>query len=285
MRGALAAAGLRERITRNDGNHLPGSPPISPCRESIVVDHPDIPADDAREAEFVTLLTSHQLDIYLYVHSLMPDPHEAADIIQGTNVVLWEKRHQFQMATDFRAWAFQIARYELSEQRARRKRKGVSFSDALIDELTLQSPSYTTGDDDLMDGLRRCVPQLAARDRELLIQRYSSQTTCESIAQSLGTSRPLGLQGPQPYSTRATRMCGPVRRYTEVAMNGPTFPGDCPDFRGLPRSGGPKMGLSPLAADQLRALADMACDGVLREDDAAQLEQLLHGNVEGSGST
>ena len=151
-----------------------------------MVDRPDIPADDAREAEFVALLTSHQLDIYLYVHSLMPDPHEAADIIQGTNVVLWEKRHQFQMATDFRAWAFQIARYELSEQRARRKRKGVSFSDALIDELALQSPSYTTGDDDLMDGLRRCVPQLAARDRELLVQRYSSQTTCESIAQSLG---------------------------------------------------------------------------------------------------
>ena len=63
-------------------------------------------------------------------------------------------------------------------------------------------------------------------------------------------------------------------------MNGTTFPGDCPDFRVPPRSGRSKMGLSPLPADELRALADMACDGVLREDDAAQLERLLHGNIE-----
>jgi RNA polymerase sigma-70 factor, ECF subfamily len=157
--------------------------------EAAVVDRTNIPDDEAREAEFVRLLTSYQLDIYLYIHSLMPDFAESADIVQDTNTVLWEKRKRFEMGTDFRAWAFQIARYELSEHRAKRKRSGLCFSDALVDELAIHVPRYTHADEDLMDDLRRCVAQLAARDRELLDQRYSSRATCDSIAKAI--SRPV----------------------------------------------------------------------------------------------
>lgn len=150
--------------------------------------HTNIPNDEASEAAFVRLLTSHQLDITLYVHSLMPDQNEAAEIIQGTNAVLWEKRGQFEMSTDFRAWAFQIARYELLEWRAKRRRNSVCFSDAMIDELALQAPHHAIADNGLLDGLRRCVAQLTAQDHELLNQRYASGKTCESIAKSIGRS-------------------------------------------------------------------------------------------------
>ena len=145
--------------------------------------------DEAREAEFVRLLTSHQLDIYLYVHSLMSNSEEAADIVQETNTVLWAKRNLFQIGTEFRAWAFQIARYELAEHRAERKRRGLCFSDALVDELALRAPRHAHADDDLMDELRRCVAQLTTMDRELLSRRYALQSTCEAIAKSL--SRPI----------------------------------------------------------------------------------------------
>ena len=151
-----------------------------------MVDHATRPDDDARGAEFVRLITSHQLDIYLYVHSLLPDPNEAAEIVQDTNVVLWEKRNQFDTATDFRAWAFQIARYKLLEYRAQRKQNCLCFSDVLIDELSLQAPRYAKADNDLIDGLRRCIARLVARDRELLSQRYSSMTTCANIAKAIG---------------------------------------------------------------------------------------------------
>ena len=63
---------------------------------------------EAHETEFVGLLTGHQSDIYLYLRSLVLNPDEASDILQDTNLVLWEKRGQFQMGTNFRAWAFQI---------------------------------------------------------------------------------------------------------------------------------------------------------------------------------
>ena len=115
----------------------------------------------------------------------MPDPDEAAEIVQDTNVVLWEKRNQFDPARDFRAWAFQIARYELLERRAQRRRKCLCFSDALIDELALQAPAYATSDDAVLDDMRRCIAQLPVRDREILSQRYSSLVSCERIAASM----------------------------------------------------------------------------------------------------
>jgi RNA polymerase sigma-70 factor, ECF subfamily len=156
---------------------------------SIAVNHPNTPDDEAGEAAFVRLLTSHQLDITLYVHSLVPDQNEAAEIIQSTNTILWEKRSQFVMSTNFRAWAFQIARYELLEWRAKRRRNSVCFSDAMIDELALQAPSHAIADTGLLDELRRCVAQLTVQDHELLTKRYTSGKTCESIAKSIG--RPI----------------------------------------------------------------------------------------------
>ena len=151
-----------------------------------MVDRANIPNDEAQGAEFVRLLTSHQLDIFFYVRSLVPDPNEVADIVQDTALVLWEKRKQSGEIRDFRAWAFQIARYKVLEHRAQRKRKGLCFSDALVDELALQAPRYANVDNDLIDGLQRCVEQLAAGDRELLSQRYSSLTSCENIAKAIG---------------------------------------------------------------------------------------------------
>ena len=113
-------------------------------------------------------------------------PTRSRKSFRTRNLVLWEKRRQFETVRDFRAWAFQIARYKVLEHRAQRKRKCLCFSDALVDELALQAPHYAKVDNDLIDGLRRCVAQLAARDRELLSQRYSSLTSCESIAKAIG---------------------------------------------------------------------------------------------------
>jgi RNA polymerase sigma-70 factor, ECF subfamily len=152
----------------------------------IVVAQTNLPNDEAQGAEFVRLLTTHQLDIYLYVRSLVVDSNEVADIVQDTALVLWEKRNQVGEIRDFRAWAFQIARYKVLEYRAQRKRKGLSFSDALVDELALQAPRFADVNSELIERLQRCVEQLAARDQELLAQRYASQTTCETIAERLG---------------------------------------------------------------------------------------------------
>ncbi len=142
--------------------------------------------DEARGAEFVRLLTTHQPDIYLYLRSLVLDPDEASEILQDTNLVLWEKRGQFQIGTNFRAWAFQIARYKLLQHQAQRQRAGVCFSDALVDELALEMSGSENALEELIDELRRCVALLPAKDRELIGRRYAPRATCYSVAQALG---------------------------------------------------------------------------------------------------
>jgi RNA polymerase sigma-70 factor, ECF subfamily len=152
----------------------------------IAVDHANTPADEAEGSDFVRLFTLHQLDIYLYVRSLILDLNEVAEIVQETNLALWEKREQFEAGRDFRAWAFQFARNKLLQHRDQHKRKCVCFSAVLIDELAIQAPQYANADNDLIDGLRRCIAELAAWDRDLLSQRYTSLATCESIAKAIG---------------------------------------------------------------------------------------------------
>lgn len=151
-----------------------------------MADHMKTPEDESHEAKLVQRLTSHQLDLYLYVRSLVLDVHEVADIVQETNLILWEKREQFDTIVNFRAWAFQIARNKLLQHRDQRKRKHICFSEALVDELAIRAPQYANVDNDLAGDLRRCIAQLAVRDRELLGQRYSATATCESIAKAVG---------------------------------------------------------------------------------------------------
>jgi RNA polymerase sigma-70 factor, ECF subfamily len=149
--------------------------------------NPDGPIDhEAHEKEFVGLLTRHQSDIYLYLRSLVLNPDEASDILQDTNLVLWEKRRQFQTGTNFRAWAFQIARYKLLQSQAHRKREGVCFSDALLEELVLQVSRGNDTFDELIDDLRDCIARLSPEDQDLIGKRYGPHATCGSVADSIG---------------------------------------------------------------------------------------------------
>ncbi len=142
-------------------------------------------ADEARGAEFVRLLTVHQADIYVYLRSLVLDPDEASEILLDTNLVLWEKREQFEIGTNFRAWAFQIARYKLLQHQARRQRACVCFSDALVDELVLHTAAEEAPAR-WIDDLRRCIAALPSRDRELIGRRYAPRATCQSVAEAVG---------------------------------------------------------------------------------------------------
>ena len=142
--------------------------------------------DEAREAEFVRLLTKHQPDIYLYLRSLTLSPDEVSDILQDTNLVLWEKRGQFQMGTNFRAWAFQIAQYKLLQKQVQRRRVCVCFSEALVDELVLQASHCDDTFDELIDDLRSCIAALSPQDRDLIVKRYGPHATCEGIALAIG---------------------------------------------------------------------------------------------------
>ena len=74
-----------------------------------------------KTGDFVQLMIGCQSRLYAFIMSLVCDPEHAADILQQTNIVMWEKSDQFEPGTNFTAWTFQIARYQVLAHRQRRK--------------------------------------------------------------------------------------------------------------------------------------------------------------------
>ena len=75
-------------------------------------------------AEFVGLLTLHQADLWAFIITLMPGDSEVADVLQKTNLVLWNEQKKFKKGTNFLAWSFTIARFEVLTHWKNRKRQG-----------------------------------------------------------------------------------------------------------------------------------------------------------------
>ena len=104
---------------------------------------------DPKELQaFIKLLTEHQANLRAFIVSLMLGSPDVADVLQETNVILWQKRDKFEIGTNFIAWSFQIARYEVHHQRERARRHDkVMFSEELVDLLSdTNSPSAVLKD-------------------------------------------------------------------------------------------------------------------------------------------
>ena len=75
------------------------------------------PPNDNASAEFVSLLTGHQRKLYSFILSLLRNPSDADDVLQETNLVLWQKCNEFEPGTNFGAWAFRVAQFQVMAHR------------------------------------------------------------------------------------------------------------------------------------------------------------------------
>lgn len=133
-------------------------------------------------------LADHAPGIRLYVRSLMPGYEGADDLAQETLLKVWQKREDFAPGSNFKAWAFQIARYLVMNQRRRLANSRVMLLDDelldRIDQLRLEQPAPSV--DDELAALARCIAQLRPEDQRLLQARYVTRTPLKDHAAALG---------------------------------------------------------------------------------------------------
>ena len=144
-------------------------------------------ADD-REAEFISLLTEHQLALKLFVNSLLPGDAAAADVAQEVSATVWKKRADFVPGTNFRAWVFTIARNQVANHRRKRARESgvVVFSDSLQQTIAAELGDQTTDLEHRLRALRHCLQKLPSSDRDLIQHRYFHQTPLGDYASQIG---------------------------------------------------------------------------------------------------
>ena len=135
------------------------------------------PSDEPphQEEEFVSLITRNQRVILGFLMTLVPGSNDAEDILQRTNLVLWRKRDQFQIGTNFKAWAFAIARWEaLAFFKESKRHSWLVFNDELTELVAAQMAVIPEKQLDTMpEALGHCLGKLSQTHREMILERYS----------------------------------------------------------------------------------------------------------------
>lgn len=137
--------------------------------------------------EFLALVEGHQGQIYGFVLSLIGDPHVARDILQEVNLVLWRKSQSFELGTNFRAWAFKIARLQVLAHRKvlARDSKRLLFNDDLLETFANEAEEVDDGYEERSKALQDCLKKLPERQRNVVIKRYLHGVSVTQIATEL----------------------------------------------------------------------------------------------------
>lgn len=142
--------------------------------------------------EFVSLLTDHQEILRSYIISQMPGSPDVRDVLQEVNIVLWEKMRDFELGTNFGAWACTIAYYTILGHRKKLKRnRFLIFNDdlsrVLAEESKDREPAMLEAK---RHALQLCLAKLSPANRDLLDIRYASpKGGLDQIAADTGRSR------------------------------------------------------------------------------------------------
>lgn len=145
--------------------------------------------EDVHE-QFLMLYAAYEQPLRMHVRRLVPSRADADDIMQEVLVVLWRKFGEFRQGSDFRAWAFKVAKYEVLAWRRGHFRDRALLADGVIDLLADQS----LDEDSLLsverEKLRECLSGLEKGQRDLLLAAYQPGNRIQDVA--LHSGRTVG---------------------------------------------------------------------------------------------
>ena len=75
-------------------------------------------------------MTKYERMVYGYILSLVPNWADADEILQETNIRLWEEFEKFQPGTNFAAWAIRVAHFQVLTWRKRGEPQPIGFRSA-----------------------------------------------------------------------------------------------------------------------------------------------------------
>jgi RNA polymerase sigma-70 factor (ECF subfamily) len=150
----------------------------------------DFPEAAPRDGSlFLRLYAEHQLALHSYIRSMLPDRHEAAEVMQEVAVVLWKK---FDSARDFRRWAFGVARLETLRFLRDRKRDRLVFDESLVLQLAEEAQASENRHEKQREALEGCLQKMPAPQVDLVLKAYRKGTRMDQMAADRGQT-PMAL--------------------------------------------------------------------------------------------
>ena len=132
---------------------------------------PTTPADPAEQ--YLVLLNEHERALAAYVHTLVPDRHDAEDILQSCKLTMWKQFANFEPGSHFLAWARKIAFHQILNHRRSAKRKPLySAEPAFLEAVAAEIDRVSDTLSDRSEALHECLRRLPENQRRLVLLRY-----------------------------------------------------------------------------------------------------------------
>jgi RNA polymerase sigma-70 factor, ECF subfamily len=144
---------------------------------------------DDKNAAFFRVYNSVQIKLYALLLMMTHNEKDAEDLLQETAAILWEKFDEFKEGTNFRAWAFVVARNRACLFLKKEKRSPFVFPGDLYEEIMAKSQDHIDEPADRINALKQCMKKLSEVDSMLLRLRYRSNVPTVRISELLG--RPI----------------------------------------------------------------------------------------------
>ncbi|MEK6233386.1 MAG: sigma-70 family RNA polymerase sigma factor, partial [Planctomycetales bacterium] len=150
--------------------------------------------------------------IAAYISSLVPDFHQAEDVLDQVALTVVRKFSVYDSSRPFVNWAIGVAKFEILKHRRGKATDKHVFNDDLIAQVTEVYEEMAPELDERRAFLRLCLDEVSGRSREALQLRYFDDLKPAKIAERLGMKS--GAVRVMLHRVRAT-----VRECMERRMN------------------------------------------------------------------
>lgn len=142
---------------------------------------------ESREQQFLRLFAVAQRPLHAYIMAWVFDVNVAADLLQETNIVLWQKFDAYEPGTNFLAWAREIARRAILRHRQLNAGRIAMLPPDMLETMacTFSDARAAEHQQQRQDALTGCLNKLAEDDRKLVMARYAPGASVNGIAERL----------------------------------------------------------------------------------------------------
>ena len=98
--------------------------------------------------------------LFAKIAAAMGDLDLANEVLQETNLVMWRKSDEFEIGSNFNAWSYRIANFQIMSHRQRRLREKLLFDQELVEKITQRAQDRSESYALRMRQLDRCIGKM-----------------------------------------------------------------------------------------------------------------------------
>lgn len=144
--------------------------------------------DTLKSEQIAALWTGAQTTIAGFIRSLVPDYHQAEEVMQRVAVAVVRKFDNYDSSRPFAAWAIGVAKFEVLYFRRQYATDRHIFDDEIVERIAISYQEFAEGADLRREVLDQCLGELKGRSKTVIELRYTRGQKSAMIANQMKLS-------------------------------------------------------------------------------------------------